>query len=76
MIYVSGEVHTPASYRLDNGMTVLQAVSAAGGVTDKGSIGRIEIKRRGPKGNYVVISAKLSDAVQADDVITVKERIF
>lgn len=73
--YISGEVRMPATYRLETDMTVLQAIAAAGGVTDKGSTHRIQIKRRGPNG-YIVISPKLTDKVEPDDVITVKERIF
>jgi polysaccharide export outer membrane protein len=74
--FISGEVRNPNRYRFENGMTVLQAITDAGGVTEKGSTHRIEVKRRGPKGDYVVISVRLTDQIQADDVITVKERIF
>jgi polysaccharide export outer membrane protein len=75
-VYVTGEVRTPGAYRLERGMSVLQAIALAGGVTDKGSMRRIEIKRQGPPGHYTVISAKAGDSVQAEDLITVKERIF
>jgi polysaccharide export outer membrane protein len=75
-IYMQGEVRAPAAYRYESGMTVMQALIAAGGVTEKGSTHRIEIKRKGPAGNYLAISAKLSDTLQPDDVIKVKERIF
>src|SRR5262249_20144221 len=74
--YVTGEVHTPAAYRLDTDMTLLQAIARAGGVTERGSSSRVQIKRRGPNGDYVVVSGKANDKIQADDVITVKERIF
>jgi hypothetical protein len=37
---------------------------------------RIEIKRRKPNGDYAVLSGKPNDTIQADDMITVKERIF
>lgn len=74
--YISGEVHSPAAYRIDSGMNVLQAIARAGGVTDKGSARRVVIKRKNPKGGYVVISAKSEDKVLPDDLITVKERIF
>jgi polysaccharide export outer membrane protein len=73
---IFGEVRNPAKYRLDSGMTVLQAISAAGGVTEKGSTHRIEIKRVKPGGAVVTVSAKLTDAVEADDIITIKERWF
>jgi polysaccharide export outer membrane protein len=74
--FVSGEVHSPATYRLDNDMTVLEAISKAGGITNRGSIHRVEIKRRDSSGKYSVISAKPNDKVAANDVITVKERLF
>jgi polysaccharide export outer membrane protein len=74
--YIAGEVHSPAMYRLESGMTLVQAIARAGGVTDRGSASRVQIKRRGPKGDYIVISGKAGDKIQPDDVITVKERIF
>jgi polysaccharide export outer membrane protein len=74
--YIAGEVRAPAVYRLDSGMTLLQAIARAGGVSERGSTSRVTIKRRGPKGDYVVISGKPGEKIQPDDVITVKERIF
>lgn len=76
MFYVTGQVHTPGRFRLGPGVTVLQAVARAGGVTNMGSMSRIVIKRREPNGRYRIISAQLTDRVQRNDVITVKERIF
>jgi polysaccharide export outer membrane protein len=74
--YIAGEVRTPAMYRLESGMTLVQAIARAGGITERGSASRVQIKRRGPKGDYIVISGKANEKIQADDVITVKERIF
>jgi polysaccharide biosynthesis/export protein len=74
--FVSGEVHAPASYRLDKDMTILEAISRAGGITDRGSIHRVEVKRRDSSGKYLVTSANPNDKVAPNDVITVKERIF
>ena len=74
--YIAGEVHSPAMYRLESGMTLLQAIARAGGVTDRGSASRVQIKRRGPKGDYIVVAGKPGEKIQPDDVITVKERIF
>jgi polysaccharide biosynthesis/export protein len=74
--YIAGEVRTPATYRLDSGMTLLEAIARAGGVTERGSASRVQIRRLGPDGKYAVISGKASDKVQPNDVITVKERIF
>jgi len=74
--YIAGEVKAPAVYRLESGMTLTQAIARAGGVTERGSASRVQIKRRGPKGDYIVIAGKPNERIQPDDVITVKERIF
>jgi len=74
--YINGEVHAPNVYRLDPGMTVLQAIARGGGITRSGSDRRIEIKRRKADGTYVTREGSLGDAVQANDVIRVKESFF
>lgn len=74
--YILGEVQKPSMYKLEPNLTVLQAISLAGGVTAKGSDRRVEIKRTGKDGQQVVIKPKPSDFVQPDDVIRVKESIF
>ena len=74
--YIYGEVTTPSMYRLEPGMTVIQAIARAGGITARGSERRIEIKRPTKDGKYVVIHAKADDHVEPDDVIRVKESIF
>jgi polysaccharide export outer membrane protein len=74
--YIYGEVTQPNQYRLEPGMTVLQAISRAGGITPRGSDRRIEIKRKGPDGREQTFRAQQGDTVQANDVIHVKESIF
>jgi polysaccharide export outer membrane protein len=74
--YIYGEVATPSMYRLEPGMTVIQAIARAGGITQRGSERRIEIKRPTKDGKYVVIRAKADDHIEPDDVIRVKESIF
>lgn len=74
--YIHGEVRTPNLYRLEPGMTVVQAIAAGGGVTPRGSLSRIQISRRNAAGTPVTFGAKLTDTVRADDVIFVKERFF
>lgn len=74
--YVYGAVHSPNMYRLERGMTVEQAITRCGGITDKGSRRRIEIRRKNDDGSYSTRSAELVELVKADDVIRVKERIF
>jgi polysaccharide biosynthesis/export protein len=75
-VFVTGEVKTPGRFRIDPGMTVLEALARAGGVTNMGSTHRVSIKRQGADGSFSQISAQLTDKVKANDVITVRERIF
>jgi polysaccharide export outer membrane protein len=74
--YIYGEVTTPGKYRVEPGMTVVQAIARAGGLTVRGSQRRVEIKRLVADGQYETSKAKLEEAVRADDVIRVKESIF
>jgi polysaccharide export outer membrane protein len=74
--YIYGEVAAPGKYRVETGMTIIQAIARAGGVTLRGSERRVEIKRHKPDGSYETSKAKLGEAVQPDDVIRVKESIF
>lgn len=75
-VFVTGEVHSPGEFKLEPDMTVLEALAHAGGVTNMGSTHRIIIRRQQPDGKYRQISARLTDRIQANDVVTVRERIF
>jgi polysaccharide export outer membrane protein len=75
-IYVFGQVKNPGAYALQStDTTVLQALSLAGGVTDRGATTRIKIVRV-VKGEKVEIKVKLSDLVLPGDTIIVPERFF
>lgn len=75
-IFVMGDVKAPGRFRLSSGMTVVEALAHAGGVTEMGSTRRIVIRRLGPDGKYQQSSARLTDTVAPGDIITVRERIF
>lgn len=75
-VYVFGQVNNPGAYPLrEKDMTVLQALSLAGGLTDRGSTGRIEIVRI-VDGERQEISAELTDFLLPGDTIIVPERFF
>ncbi len=74
--YIFGEINKPGMLSLEPEMNVLQAIAKAGGVNQRGSMSRIEIKRRVSDKKYRTFSASLTDTVQADDVIQIKESIF
>lgn len=74
-IYVFGQVKNPGAYPIQVGTTVLQALSLAGGVSDRGATGRIRIVRL-QKGKKLEIRVKLDDVVRPGDTIIVPERFF
>jgi polysaccharide export outer membrane protein len=74
---IIGEVASPGRYRIEPGMTVMQAIARAGGITERGSERRIQLKRAADKpGQYQTLHAKPGDLVKAEDIIRVKESIF
>jgi polysaccharide export outer membrane protein len=74
--YIYGEVSAPNLYKLEPGMTIIQAIARAGGITPRGSSRRIDVKRQGKDGRYVISHGTADELVQADDVIRVKESLF
>ena len=57
-------------------MSVVQALSLGGGLTQRGTQRGIKILRRDAKGTMQELATQLSDPVQKDDVIYVKESLF
>ena len=75
-VYVFGQVKNPGAYALrQRNTTVLQALSLAGGVTDRGTTGRVRITRI-VDGETTEIRVELTDIVQPGDTIVVPERFF
>jgi polysaccharide export outer membrane protein len=75
--YILGEVQRPGMYKIEDNLTVLEAVSLAGGVSLKGTTRRMEVKHAGRNGSDpVTTKAAPNDLVQPNDVIRVKESIF
>jgi polysaccharide export outer membrane protein len=74
--FVVGAVTTPGTYRIEPGITVIQGIARAGGINERGSERRIQLKRLGKDGQYQVLQVKPGDPIQADDIIRVKESIF
>ena len=76
VVYVYGEVQKGGAYRIEPDMTVMQAISLAGGITPRGSESRVQLRRKGSDGKWKQFSVKLTDAVSPDDVIYVREGLF
>jgi len=74
--YIYGEVQRASQYRLEQGMTVLQALSIGGGLSARGTERGVKIKRRSVEGVIEVLNARHDDLVRPDDVIYVRESLF
>ncbi|MBK6863052.1 MAG: polysaccharide export protein EpsE [Ideonella sp.] len=76
LIYIYGEVQRPGPFRLERGMTVMQALATGGGLTLRGTEKGIRVHRRGADGKVQVIQPAMDDPVQVGDVVYVKESLF
>lgn len=74
--YIYGEVRHPGAFRLERGMTVLQALSVGGGLTPRGTERGMRIKRRDENGKLQIINARHDDVLRIDDIVYVKESLF
>jgi polysaccharide export outer membrane protein len=74
-VYVTGSVARPGPYRYQPGMTVMQLLTMAGGVTDRGASGRAKIVRI-VGGKRVELKAKPTDPIGPEDSLVVPEKFF
>ena len=84
--FVFGEVKKPGDFQLEKNTTILEAISVAGGFTDKAAPGRTKIIRNTPTGQQT-IEVDMNDIIkrghrdkavplQESDVIVVPEAYF
>jgi polysaccharide export outer membrane protein len=76
MFYIYGEAQRPGAFRVERNMTVMQALAQGGGPTARGSEKRLRLHRKFANGKIQQIEPGLTDLVQADDVIYIKESLF
>jgi polysaccharide biosynthesis/export protein len=85
VFYIRGEVTKPGAYLLESGMTVLKAISLAGGFTQFANRKQVDILRAGSSGvqSKVTINVKAIEdgkkqdlPIQPNDTIIVPRRIF
>jgi len=76
MFYIYGEAQKPGPYRIERGMTVMQALAQGGGPTARGSQNRLKLHRRDASGKVVETTPNLNDLVRPEDVIYVRESLF
>jgi polysaccharide biosynthesis/export protein len=73
--FVIGMVRNPGSYVLERNMTVLQAISTAGGISERGSNRRLKIVRI-VDNKRKELDAAPTDIVHAGDTIVVRQRLL
>ncbi len=74
--YVTGEVKRPDSYKIEEGTTVLKAISTAGGFTERASTGRVRIIRKVKDKEEILEKVRGDEPILPDDVIVVPESFF
>jgi polysaccharide export outer membrane protein len=72
-VWVVGQVRNPQGVIFEEGMTVFEAIAAAGGITEKGSNSRIEIVRI-ENGQRKSLDAKQTDVLKPGDQVNVRTR--
>ncbi|MDE2365983.1 MAG: polysaccharide export protein EpsE [Betaproteobacteria bacterium] len=76
VFYIYGEAQRPGSYRIERGMTVMQALAQGGGPTTRGSEWWLRLHRKNADGTVEKLSPEMTDAVQPNDIIYVRESFF
>lgn len=74
--YIYGEAQRPGSYRIEREMTIQQALAQGGGATVRGTEKRLRLHRRGSGGKIEEMLPELSEKIQPDDVLYVRESLF
>lgn len=74
-IFVFGQVRNPGAYPIAADTTAMQALSLAGGLTDRGAGNRLKVIRV-VDGKKKEIGIELDDVVKPGDTLVVPERFF
>jgi polysaccharide export outer membrane protein len=76
VFYIYGEAQRPGAYRIERNMTVMQALALGGGITARGTEKRLRLDRNAADGRIQQLEPKLTDPIQPNDVLYVKESLF
>lgn len=75
-VYIFGEVQRPGAMRLERGMTLMQALAAGGGLTQRGTEKGIKVHRRSADGSVRALELPMTESLRDGDVIRVAESLF
>lgn len=76
VFYIYGEAQRAGVYRIERGMTVMQALATGGGPTNRGTENRVRLHRSNAAGVVEQISSQMNDPVLPNDVLYVRESLF
>lgn len=76
VFYVYGQSQRSGAYRVERGMTVMQAVAKSGGITPKGTLNGIRIQTTNAQGKLEEVEPELTDLIKPNDVLFIRESIF
>jgi polysaccharide export outer membrane protein len=71
VFYISGQVKSPGTFPIREGMTIAQAIARGGGLTDSGNGKRVSVTRGGK-----TLKLAATEIVQPEDVLVVGEKLF
>jgi polysaccharide biosynthesis/export protein len=74
--YIYGEIQKPGQFRVERGMSMMQALAQGGGLTPRGTQRGMKVHRRDASGAVTILNIGVNDPVVRDDVIYVKESLF
>ncbi|WP_244154253.1 polysaccharide biosynthesis/export family protein [Desulfospira joergensenii] len=74
--YVSGEVNKPDSYKYESDVTVIKAITKAGGFSKIAAKGKVKIIRTVNNEKRIFEQVKMDEPVLPDDVIVVPESLW
>ncbi|MFP4446872.1 MAG: SLBB domain-containing protein [Desulfosudaceae bacterium] len=76
VFYVSGQVKNPDVYNYEKGLTVIKALTMAGGPNDKAAPSRTRIIRTRDGQEHLIKDVSMDKVVRPNDVIVVPESYF
>jgi polysaccharide export outer membrane protein len=76
LVYIYGEVQRPGPMRLERGMTLMQALAAGGGLTQRGTEKGIRVHRKGATARCRCCNPAWTTSVKEGDVVFVRESLF
>ena len=76
VFFIYGEAQKNGPYRIERSMTVMQALATGGGPTTRGSETRLRLYRTNAAGLVQQTTPELTELLQPNDVIYVRESLF